>query len=104
MEALDLFDAFANDPKLNLSMSLERGDMQFVYNHNLLHDRTSFEDWAAPQRRRHLLRLWLSMPGDRPLPAMFATRFGSVEVGNRGGIIVEGARLRVPSRASLSVK
>ena len=88
IEALDLFDALANDPRLHFSMRLERGDMQFVYNHSLLHDRTSFIDWPEPDRRRHLLRLWLSVPGDRPLPACFAQRYGSIEIGNRGGVVV----------------
>jgi hypothetical protein len=88
VEALDLFDTLANDPRLNFSMTLERGDMQFVYNHTLLHDRTGFEDWPEPERKRHLLRLWLSVPGDRPLPEIFASKFGSVEIGNRGGIVV----------------
>ena len=88
VEALDLFDALANDARLNFSMRLERGDMQFVYNHSLLHDRTSFVDWPEPERRRHLLRLWLSVPGDRPLPVCFAQRYGSVEIGNRGGVTV----------------
>ena len=63
--ALDLFDELANDPALNVSMRLRPGDMQFVHNHALLHDRTGFEDWPEPERRRHLLRLWLSVPGDR---------------------------------------
>ncbi len=87
-EALDCFDALCNAPRLQLSMMLQRGDMQFVYNHALLHDRTAFTDWPEPGQRRHLLRLWLSVPGDRGLPGIFATRFGSVEIGNRGGIIV----------------
>jgi hypothetical protein len=89
IEALNLFDELANDPKLNLSMKLEVGDMQFVYNHTLLHDRTGFEDWPDPAQKRHLLRLWLSIPGDRPLPEIFASKFGSVEIGNRGGIFVK---------------
>ena len=93
VEALDLFDELANDPRLNFSMRLEPGDMQFVYNHNLLHDRTGFRDWPEPDRRRHLLRLWLSMPGDRPLPDAFRQRYGQIEPGNRGGIIVKGAKL-----------
>ena len=91
VEALDMFDRLANDPRLNFTMRLERGDMQFVYNHSLLHDRTAFVDWPEPERRRHLLRLWLSIPGDRPLPPCFAQRYGSIEVGNRGGIIVRPA-------------
>ncbi len=96
VEALDLFDQLANDPRLNLSMELEPGDMQFVYNHGLLHDRTGFEDWEDAVQKRHLLRLWLSIPGDRALPAVFASRFGSVEVGNRGGIIVPGTVPVIP--------
>ncbi len=87
IEALDCFDALANDSRLHFSMRLERGDMQFVYNHSLLHDRTSFIDWPEPDRRRHLLRLWLSMPGDRPLPKCFAQRYGSIEIGDRGGVM-----------------
>lgn len=86
--ALDLFDRLADDPHLHLRMRLRPGDMQFVYNHNLLHDRTSFTDWPEPERHRHLLRLWLSIPGDRPLPACFAQRYGSIEIGNRGGVTV----------------
>jgi hypothetical protein len=96
VEALDMFDRLANDPKLNLSMSLEPGDMQFVYNHALLHDRTGFEDWEDPAQKRHLLRLWLSVPDDRPLPEVFASRFGTIEPGNRGGIIVKDTKLSIP--------
>ncbi len=86
IDALDLFDNLANDTRLNLSMQLEPGDLQFVYNHGLLHDRTGFEDWPEIEDRRHLLRLWLSMPNDRPLPDIFAERYGTVTIGNRGGI------------------
>ncbi|MBV9555640.1 MAG: TauD/TfdA family dioxygenase, partial [Pseudolabrys sp.] len=39
VEALDLFDTLANDKALHFSMKLQPGDMQFVYNHALLHDR-----------------------------------------------------------------
>ncbi len=88
IDALDLFDELANDPELSLSMTLKPGDMQFVHNHSMLHDRTGFMDWPDPERRRHLLRLWLSVPGDRPLPDCFATRFGSTEIGDRGGIVI----------------
>lgn len=96
IEALDMFDGLANDPNLNLSMTLEPGDMQFVYNHALLHDRTSFDDWDDPIKKRHLLRLWLSLPGDRPLPNVFASRFGTTEIGNRGGIIVRDTKPNIP--------
>jgi hypothetical protein len=96
VEALDLFDKLADDPELHLSMRLGPGDMQFVYNHSQLHDRTGFTDWPEPGKRRHLLRLWLSLDGDRELPDCFRQRYGSIEIGNRGGIVVEGTRLHAP--------
>lgn len=96
IEALDLFDALCNDAGLHLSMLLEKGDMQFVYNHAMLHDRTGFTDRLEPEKRRHLMRLWLSVPGDRALPPVFASRYGTVEIGNRGGIIVPGSKLCFP--------
>jgi len=96
VEALNMFDEFANSPRLNFSMTLEPGDMQFCYNHVLLHDRTGFEDWPDDAQKRHLLRLWLAIPGDRPLPDIFASRFGSIEIGSRGGIAVARTKLHVP--------
>ena len=96
IEALDMFDALANDPSLNFGMRLEPGDIQFVYNHSQLHDRTGFIDWPEAEKRRHLLRLWLSIPGDRPLPEIFRQRYGSIEPGNRGGIITRHTKLHAP--------
>lgn len=94
--ALDLFDRLANDPQMHLEMRLAPGDMQFVYNHALLHDRTGFRDAADPAERRHLLRLWLSIPGDRALPPVFAQRYGDLTPGRRGGIITRHTRLHAP--------
>lgn len=98
-EALDLFDALANDPALHLHMEFRTGDIQLVHNHTLLHDRTAFVDWPEPERKRHLLRLWLSPPNARPLPPVYAERYGSLEPGNRGGVIVQGTKLTAPLEA-----
>lgn len=92
--ALDAFDAAANDARLHFRMRLLPGDVQLVHNHTLLHDRTAFRD--GPERKRHLLRLWLACSGARPLPQAFAARYGSIEVGDRGGIAVPGALMNVP--------
>jgi hypothetical protein len=100
IEALDLFDALANDPALHLFMAFEPGDVQLVHNHTVLHDRTGFVDWPEPARRRHLLRLWLAASDARPLPEVFAQRYGTVTVGDRGGIIVRGTRLHAPLDAA----
>ncbi|MFD2262182.1 TauD/TfdA family dioxygenase [Lacibacterium aquatile] len=97
--ALDLFDALADDPALNFEMVLEPGDIQLVHNHNLLHDRTGFEDWPEDAEKRHLLRLWLSPEDARPLPEVFRQRFGSIEPGRRGGIILEETKLVAPMTA-----
>jgi Taurine catabolism dioxygenase TauD, TfdA family len=86
IEALDLFDQLANDPSLHFLMTLQRGDMQLVHNHTLLHDRTAFSDAPEPARRRHLLRLWLAPDDARALPPVFAQRYGSVVPGRRGGV------------------
>ena len=94
VEALDLLDALTDDPALHLTMALEVGDLQFVHNHNLLHDRTGFTDWPEPARARHLLRLWLAPADARPLPPVFAQRYGTVQPGHRGGVALpEGAGL-----------
>ena len=96
IKALDRFDRIANETSMHLRMQLEPGDMQFVYNHAMLHDRTAFDDYDDPEERRHLLRLWLSMAGDRELPPCFAERYGSIEIGNRGGIVTAETRLHAP--------
>jgi len=84
--ALDLFDLLCNNSQLHLRMQLEPGDMQFVYNHSLLHDRTAFIDFEPLAQRRHLLRLWLALPNDRELPAAFKERYETITVGDRGGM------------------
>ena len=96
IQALDLIDALADDPALHLKMDFQPGDMQFLHNHQILHDRTAFEDWSEPSEKRHLLRLWLCPPDGRAIPACYSTRYGGTEIGRRGGIQVPGAILNVP--------
>jgi len=100
LEALDLFDQLANDPDIGLQMEFQPGDIQWVHNHTMLHDRTAYQDWQEAHRKRHLLRLWLAVPGARPLPDIYKQRYGSVEIGHRGGIIVAGAKLNAPLQAA----
>ena len=96
MNALELLDELANDPKLNLMMELQPGDIQLVHNHTILHDRTAFEDYPEPERKRHLLRLWVAPPNARPLPEIYAERFGSIIPGKRGGVVVAESRPTIP--------
>lgn len=94
--AFDLFDEIVEDPCVQLRMDFEPGDMQFLHNPQILHDRTEFEDWNDSDQRRHLLRLWLCASDDRALPPAYAERWGSIDVGNRGGIVVKDAIPHAP--------
>jgi len=96
IEAMDTLDALANDPALNMQMEFRPGDVQLVHNHTILHDRTAFEDWPEPERRRHLLRLWLAPANARPLPPVFAERYGKITPGERGGLTIPGMNLTAP--------
>jgi hypothetical protein len=96
IEALDMLAELAGDPELRLDMNFMPGDIQFLHNHTILHARTGYEDWPEAGRKRHLLRLWLSPPGARPLPPVFAECYGDITIGDRGGIICKGTRLHAP--------
>ncbi len=60
--AIQAFIAFANHPDMMTHMLLEPGDMQFLNNRTVFHGRAAFEDHPEKARRRHLLRLWLTVP------------------------------------------
>jgi len=63
-ELLDLIDEIAADPALHVEMRLEPGEINFLKNNAVLHARTEFVDWDEPERKRHLLRLWLTARGE----------------------------------------
>jgi len=98
-EALDMFGALARG--LCSYMEFRQGDIQFLHNHVTVHSRTEFEDFPEPERRRHLLRLWLATPGGRPLSQSYRDRYGHLEPNQRpaGGIIVPGTVLKTPLEA-----
>lgn len=86
-QAIDFFDQVCGRAEIQDSFTLSRGDLVFLNNWTTLHRRTSFEDWENPARKRHLLRVWLSMPNSRPLDESFRANFGAVEAGVlRGGM------------------
>jgi hypothetical protein len=59
-EAIELVERTANDPELYLDMDFLPGDVQLLKNSVILHKRTAYEDFAEPERKRHLVRLWLA--------------------------------------------
>ena len=84
-EALALLRKLAQE--LCLEMVLNPGDLQLINSHVTYHGRTPFEDDASTGNDRLLLRLWLSMPNNRPLPAGHEILWQHIEAGQiRGGI------------------
>jgi len=65
--------------------------------HWIMHSRTSYEDWPEPERRRHLLRLWLACEGGPALPASFTTvAQPATRSGRPAGIQVPGVPFSAP--------
>jgi hypothetical protein len=71
LEALDTVSTMARDPKYNVYMDLQPGEMQFINNYHVLHGRTSYEDDAASGHKRHFKRLWLATNYLKDRPAHF---------------------------------
>jgi hypothetical protein len=59
VRALNVLDGQLARRDLVAEFGLEPGQMFFINNRWILHNRTGFEDHAEPERRRHLVRLWL---------------------------------------------
>ena len=59
----------------------------------------NFLRWQDVDKRRHLMRLWVAPPNDRPLPQEYAELWGSIEPGRRGGILIGDIPLTVPLEA-----
>src|SRR4051812_22468397 len=62
-------------PGMALNFALEPGDLQIANNLSTLHQRTEYVDFEEPEKKRHLLRLWLASNQARPLAADFEERF-----------------------------
>ena len=84
-EAIDMLMATAQE--LCFEMTLEPGDLQLINSHVTYHGRTPFEDDATSGHDRLLLRIWLTMANNRPLPAGHEVLWRNIEAGQpRGGI------------------
>jgi len=91
-DALALIDTIAERPDMHFEMTFQPGDYQFLNNHVTYHARTDYVDFPEPERKRHLIRLWLAVPNSRPLSPMMSAIYRDQTPGAlRGGF---------PSRAS----
>jgi len=64
-DALDAVEVLANAPELWVEVPLERGQVQFLNNHELGHYRSQFTDSSDPRLKRHLYRTWHRESGAR---------------------------------------
>ncbi|HQR54196.1 MAG TPA: TauD/TfdA family dioxygenase, partial [Burkholderiales bacterium] len=60
-ELFDLYDEISASPEFHVDMELEPGDVQLLSNHTVIHARTDYEDHPEDERKRHLLRLWITL-------------------------------------------
>lgn len=65
LQALDALESIMAEPRWNREFFFERGQIQIVDNRRCGHRRTGFVDYPEPERKRHLLRLWLRDTGRR---------------------------------------
>ena len=61
--ALETLEAIMNEPAFSKEFFFERGQIQIVDNRRCGHKRTEFHDYPEPERKRHLVRLWLRAAG-----------------------------------------
>ena len=84
-ESLDLVEELAR--KSCVTFRQHPGDIVMLNNFVTFHSRSEFVDHEDIDQRRHLLRIWLSVPNSRPLDPSFAGNYGATEAGAiRGGM------------------
>lgn len=94
-EALDTVQSMAK--KQGFEMGFQLGDMQFLNNHVIFHTRLGYQDRDEPDRKRHLVRIWVRALNGRPLPDAFYERHGTRDTVKRpGGIIGPNTVLTAP--------
>ena len=63
--SLEALDSIMKTPRFNREFFFSRGQIQIIDNRRLGHRRTAFRDHPEPERKRHLVRLWLRNRGRR---------------------------------------
>ena len=66
-EALACFEEVAQRDEVRFEVMLRPGEASFINNYEILHARTGFVDWDAPEKKRLLYRLWLEGEPPRPM-------------------------------------
>ena len=67
VEALETMRSLIDAPENWVEFRLEKGQIEFVNNEQLVHARTAFIDTAPPHLHRHMVRLWNRSQGVLPI-------------------------------------
>lgn len=62
-EAVETLTGVVSRPGLGKEFRFEPGQIQVINNRRIGHRRGAFTDWPEPERRRHLVRLWMRESG-----------------------------------------
>ncbi len=88
VEAVEIVGSVAAEEGMWVERRFPAGTMWFANNHTMFHMRTEFTDFDDPALKRHLLRIWLSLPNGRALPESFRPFFTDTSAGAaRGGYL-----------------
>ncbi|SJZ85060.1 Taurine catabolism dioxygenase TauD, TfdA family [Enhydrobacter aerosaccus] len=91
--AIRLFREICNDPDIALRIAMQAGDLVYLHNPVVYHAREEYRDWPEENRKRHLMRIWLSMSDGPQLPEALAEKWIKVERGaERGGVHSAGRK------------
>lgn len=87
METAAALDEILQRPENMYTMYLAPGDLQIINNYTMLHSRTEYEDFAEPEKKRLLYRLWLAPPDSVRMPESWWDFYRAIEPNAvRGGI------------------
>ncbi|MBO0738049.1 MAG: TauD/TfdA family dioxygenase [Alphaproteobacteria bacterium] len=89
IDAVDIFRTTAQ--RLQFEVRLEAGEASFLNNYTVMHARSEFDDWAEPEKKRLMLRLWLDV--ERKARPVVNEIHIYENVGGRSGIDPQPGRL-----------
>ena len=85
--ALDAIEETASLHEMHFTFRQSPGDILFLNNWITLHRRSEFVDFPEPEKKRHILRAWISPPNNRPIDPLFEDNYGDYRTGKvRGGM------------------
>ena len=85
--SLDAIEETASLTEMHFNFRQRPGDILFLNNWTTLHRRSEFIDFPEPEKKRHILRAWISPPNNRPIDPLFEDNYGDHRAGKvRGGM------------------